>query len=263
MALELRNASARDGATWRLHPVSLSLEPGCLHAVLGPNGAGKSSLLSLLAGDLLPDEGSVELDGKPLHEWIPQRLARRRAVYSQNEQMHFAFTALEAVQLGGLPWAIPEETSRQLARHALEWVDAEAFSNRSVLNLSGGQQARIRLARALLQLWTAPNGESRYLLLDEPTAHLDFGFQHKIFALLRHLAESSYGILVIVHDPNLALRYAHKVTLLSDGRLVSQGSPDQVLSAKNVSTAYHIPVERCSSGDGLQMLQVKMAFRSQ
>lgn len=257
MTLQLRNASARDRLSWRLRPLSVSLKPGCLHAVLGPNGAGKSSLLSLLAGDLLPAGGSVDLDGIKLQNWRPQQLARRRAVYSQNEQMRFAFTALEAVQLGGLPWAIPEDVSHDLACHALERLEAETFSHKSVLSLSGGQQARVRLARALVQLWAEPDSKPRYLLLDEPTAHLDFGFQHKVFALFRHLAETRYGVLVVVHDPNLALRYAHEVTLLSDGLLIAQGPPDRALSTENVSAAYHVPISRCTSEDGQHILQVK------
>lgn len=260
MALQLQDAGVRDQFGWRLHPVSLCLRPGRLHVVLGPNGAGKSTLLSLMAGDLKPAAGSVILDGKALQEWSPQRLARRRAVYSQNEQMHFAFTALEAVQLGGLPWAIPEDTSRRLACRALEWVEADVVSHKSVLSLSGGQQARLRLARALVQLWAAPEGEPCYLLLDEPTAHLDFGFQQKIFALFRHLADTLYGVLVVVHDPNLALRYAHEVTLLCAGSLIAQGLPDSVLSPANVSKAYRVPVTRCTSeGDGVPLLQVETA----
>lgn len=261
MSLQLQNAAVRDRTGWRLRPLSLCLKPGRLHAVLGPNGAGKSTLLSLLAGDLIPAEGTACLDGKSLHEWSPRRLAQRRAVYSQNEQMHFAFTALEAVQLGGLPWAIPEDTSHQLACRALQWVEADMLSKKSVLSLSGGQQSRLRLARALVQLWAAPDGKPRYLLLDEPTAHLDFGFQHKVFALFRSLAETLYGVLVVVHDPNLALRYAHEVTLLSAGSLIGQGPPKLVLSAATVSTAYQVPVIRCDSEDGRPMLQVDTGDR--
>lgn len=258
MPLQLHDAGVRDQFGWRLHPISLSLQPGRLHVVLGPNGAGKSTLLSLLAGDLKPAAGIAVLDSKPLQDWSPQRLARRRAVYSQNEQMHFAFTALEAVQLGGLPWAIPEDTSRRLAYRALEWVEADTLSHKSVLSLSGGQQARLRLARALVQLWAAPDGEPCYLLLDEPTAHLDFGFQQKVFALFRHLADMLYGVLVVVHDPNLALRYAHEVTLLCAGSMIAQGVPDSALSAANVSNAYRVPVICCApEGGGVPILQVE------
>lgn len=244
MSLQLKAAGVRGRIGWRLQPMDLTLEAGSVHAVLGANGAGKSTLLHLLAGDLVPTTGSVTLDRQPLTQWRPESLARRRAVYGQNEQLHFGYTVLESVQLGSLPWVVSDEINRVLAQRALEWVDAATLSQRSVLTLSGGQQARVRFARVLVQLWSAPECPPCYLLLDEPTAHLDFTFQHRALAIIRRLARAGTGVLLTLHDPNLALRYADQVTLLACGKVIGQGGVSSVLSAASLTSAYGMRIMR-------------------
>ena len=256
MSLQLKTAGVRGRLGWRLHPMDLTIEAGSVHAVLGANGAGKSTLLHLLAGDLVPTTGTVTLDSRSLTQWPPESLARRRAVYGQSEQLHFGYTVMESVQLGSLPWVVSDGINRGLAQRALEWVDAAAIAQRSVLTLSGGQQARVRLARALVQLWSASPSPPCYLLLDEPTAHLDFSFQHRALEIIRRLAGSGTGILLTLHDPNLALRYADQVTLLASGKTLGQGNVTSVLSATRLSSAYGVRIVRDDTRHGHPAVRV-------
>lgn len=256
MSLRVAAAGLGRAAQWRLRPMSLTLTGGEIHAVLGPNGAGKTTLLSLLAGDLRPSHGLALLDDRPLQNWSPQALARRRAVYGQDETLHFAFTVAEVVGLGNLPWWGETPPERALIEAALQAVDAETWITRSVMTLSGGEQARVRLARTLVQLWSNTRGRTGYLLLDEPTAHLDFAFQHRALQLIRQVANDGYGVLLVVHDPNLALRYADRVTLLARGGVIAQGPVETRLTAETASQAYGVPVRRQQRPGGGWMLEV-------
>ncbi len=230
-----------------LESASLRLEPGRVHAVLGPNGAGKSTLLKLLSGDLDPASGSVELNGRPLPEWSPLALARQRAVLPQAHALAFGFTAAQVVALGRLPCPrLPaaEETAR--IRDALGQAGVTELESRRYTTLSGGERARVQLARVIAQVNDPLEGKlkglARFLLLDEPTAHLDLAHQHDCMRSARRLAARGLGVLVIVHDPNLALRYADAVTLLNHGKVVAHGRPEEALTEGALEDVYHVPV---------------------
>ena len=215
--------------------------------MLGPNGAGKSTLLKVLAGDLAPDAGSVELNGRPLKEWSPLALARQRAVLPQAHALAFGFSAAQVVALGRLPCPrlpAPEENAR--VRDALGHAGVTELEQRRYTTLSGGERARVQLARVIAQVYDPLEGElkglARYLLLDEPTAHLDLAHQHDCMRSARRLATRGLGVLVIVHDPNLALRYADSVTLLHQGKVVARGQPEEALTESALEDVYHVPV---------------------
>lgn len=258
---ELTGLIARDvrfglGTPRRIDGVSLRIAPGELHVLLGPNGAGKSTLLGLLAGDLKPTEGNVVLDDQPLARWSMTALARRRAVMMQREHLPFPFTVREVVSLGRLPWQRDEASpvERRKVTEALAQAGAAALADRRYPELSGGERARVQLARALAQIAgdTHDEGDRRgcYLLLDEPTASLDFAFQHHSLITMRQLADRGVGVLAILQDPNLALRHADVVSLLDRGRLVASGSPAEVLDAERLSTVYGLPIEALRRSDG-------------
>jgi len=239
-----------DGRTL-LDRVSLALAPGEVHAVLGRNGAGKSTLLRLLAGDLQPQNGSVSLNGRPLSAWTPRARARMRAVLPQSESLRFGFTAEQVVALGR--YACPQhrpETERRIVSEALQMAGVGELALRRYPSLSGGERARVQLARVMAQIWepladtvTDAGGGPRYLLLDEPTASLDLAHQHGCLLQARCFAASGVGVLAVLHDPNLALRYADRVTVLEQGRVIGQGATREVLTKELLERTYGIAIE--------------------
>lgn len=239
--LQARQIHLRHDRNTLLADVSLQVKPGALHAILGPNGAGKTSLLRVLAGELHPSAGSVEYAGRPLHQWNTAQLARVRAVLPQHSTLGFAFSAREVVALGRPVGSRRDPHSEhRIVAEVLAAVQAEALAERSYLELSGGERARIHFARVLAQIWDAPSDFPRCLLLDEPTAHLDIAHQHHCLRLSRRLAAQGMAIVAIVHDPNLVLRYADTVTLLDTGRVVAQGVPADILRDDCLSRVYRI-----------------------
>lgn len=227
-----------------LAEMSLTLQPGEVHAILGANGAGKSTLLRLLAGELRPTTGRVALDGRDLREWPLPLLARRRAVFTQTSGLDFAFTVAQVTALGRLPWTGESRASQQAAvTAALRTLRLDALADRPYTSLSGGERARVQLARALAQLQPpVRDAAPRYLLLDEPTASLDLAWQHECLRLVRALAAQGHGIGVVLHDPNLALAYADRGSLLQQGELLFSGVAAEALCAERLSVLYGIPI---------------------
>ncbi|ROH91144.1 heme ABC transporter ATP-binding protein [Stagnimonas aquatica] len=236
-----RDLHWRFGGRRLLDGVSLTLRPGELHAVLGVNGAGKSTLLKLLAGDLHPSEGEVLLNQRPMRAWSLRQRARLRAVLPQGDNLRFAFSAREVVALGrqaAVSGSPAEEAA--LIDAALADADVLPLAERSYLQLSGGERQRVQLARVLAQLSQPPAREPvpGYLLLDEPTAALDLAHQHACMALLRRKLADGLGVLAVLHDINLAGRYADTVSLLHQGRMLAQGTPSEVLRPELLGRAY-------------------------
>ena len=244
MTLAAHQLTYRTGRTRLLQDVSLQLEPGRLHAVLGPNGAGKSTLLKLLAGDLKPHTGGITLNGRDLQSWSMLERARQRAVLPQSEGLRFAFSVEQVVALGRLPCLRHNpDHEAGIVRAALSAADAGHLAQRAYPSLSGGERARVQLARVLAQIWEPALPGGRYLLLDEPTASQDLAHQHACLKLVRKFSTQGVGVLTILHDPNLALRYADDVTLLCCGEVLAQGTPAQVLTPDHLRRAYGIDVE--------------------
>ena len=259
MSLIADGISFVTGGRTLLAGVSLKVEPGQVHALLGPNGAGKTSLLRLLAGDRVPSSGTLELDGRSLRQWPAGLLARRRAVQGQEDNLRFPLTTDEVVALGRMPHA-PEPEARETAvvKAALEFCGADALGRRAYLTLSGGERSRVRMARALAQVYQqleAPDSRERcYLLLDEPVAHLDIAHQHFAMKMMRRFAQAGGGVLVILHDPNLALAYADAASLLKQGRLRATGPVNEVLTPPILEPVYGLSVQMLGTHDGNTLL---------
>lgn len=238
---------AADNLTVRIGPklivgnVSLSFGPGRLVALIGPNGAGKTTLLKALAG-LIPAEGMVAFDHRPIHT-IPRRERARCIAYlPQGHQVHWPLLARDVVALGRYPHGL-SDSSRLPADHAraiaaaMARTDTTHLADQPVQTLSGGERARVMLARVMAV-------EAPILLADEPTASLDPGHQISVMRDLK--AESRRGTLVIAvtHDLGLAARLADEIVLLDRGKLVAQGSPDAVLTDENLQAVYRVSVLR-------------------
>lgn len=221
-----------------LHNVDLHAEAGQLHAILGPNGAGKSTLLKVLAGDLAPTSGTVTLGARALDEWSCAQRAHLRAMLPQQHSLNFAFSAREVVALGRLVTGADDD----VIEAALAMAGCTQLAARRYTELSGGERARVQLARTMAQIWRPTPLGARALLLDEPTANLDLAWQHHSLRAVRTFARSGVACVVVLHDPNLVLAYADQVTLLDQGRVVAQGRPRSVLTAHNLSTVYQLDV---------------------
>lgn len=249
-ALEVCRLTAAYGAVTVLRDVSLALQPGSILALIGPNGAGKSSLIRALSGVLPLKSGTVRVNGRDLAKMAPAQRARQMAVVPQARSLPPAFTAWETVLLGRTPhlnWlGQVSEQDEEVVREAMRRTHTTQLASRRVGELSGGEQQRLLLARALAQ--AAP-----VLLLDEPTTHLDLKYQFTLLDQVRSLARSDgMTVVLAIHDLNLVLRYADAVALLVAGDLRAAGAPLEVFRSGLLSEAYGVPLQLVPVKDGAQ-----------
>ncbi|MGB4865851.1 MAG: ABC transporter ATP-binding protein [Hyphomicrobium sp.] len=206
-------------------------------AVVGANGAGKSTVLKALAGLITPDEGRVRLDGRLLPDIPARELARAVAYLPQDRTVHWALGASRVVALGRLPhrsFAAAESATDQAAIDAaMVRMDVMPFAQRPIVTLSGGERARVLVARALAQ-------EARFLIADEPTAGLDPAHSLHLFEEFSRLACDGNTVITAIHDLSMALRYAHRVILLSGGRCIADGPAAAVLNNDLLAQAFGI-----------------------
>ena len=256
--------SYRVGSVNLPHAMSMRPKAGEVTAILGPNGAGKSTLLSLLSGQRKSGgAGIVSVNDRRITDYTAAELARFRAVLPQDSEVAFDYTVQDIVELGRFPHARkPSSGEAGIVQAAMHATRVEAFAHRVIHTLSGGERARAQLARALAQIWepvsdTSYDNSARWLLLDEPTAALDLLHQHDVLRLVRHWAqERNVGVVAVLHDLNLALRYADSVVVLEKGRLRGHGAPAQILVADSVSQIWRVTVREVSDADGTKQLLV-------
>ncbi len=221
-----------------LDSVSLDVRAGEVLALVGPNGAGKSTLLAALSGDTAVAAGHVELADRPLGKWTGADMARLRAVLPQQHTVGFSFTASEVVRMGRTPWArtVLRDEDDEAVAEAMAECDVERFAARPFAALSGGEKARVALARVLAQ-------RTPTLLLDEPTAALDLGHQEAVMRLAAQRAREGTAVVVVLHDLALAAAYANHIAVLADGGLAALGTPREVLEEDLLGRVYGHPVE--------------------
>ncbi|MEQ6290117.1 ABC transporter ATP-binding protein [Vogesella sp. GCM10023246] len=228
----------------RLDDVSATLRPGELSVILGPNGAGKSTLLHLLGGATRPLSGAVWLDGKPLAALSAAQLARQRALVEQ-QPARPAGMAVDTLLTIGVA-----EHSPAARQQAIDYTCIHDLLHRDCASLSGGELARVHLARALHQLLSSDSAP-RYLLLDEPTAALDIGAANLQLASLRQIArQHQLGMVAVLHDVNLAVQHADRVLLLKAGRAVASGSADDTLQLPLLQALYDTPLRELRDDNG-------------
>lgn len=239
VCLSRRGRRVLDGA-------SLVVHPGEVVALVGPNGAGKSTLLRCLAGELAPDQGDCYIDGTRIGKISAGQLARWRAVLPQDSGTGFPLAVEDVVALGRAPWrrhATPQQNRRSVLGAAVA-AGAKSLMKRDFRSLSGGERQRVQLARVLAQVWdTQRDGQPRYLLLDEPTASVDVGYQQRLLSVVREVLPMGIGVLAVLHDLNLAAAFAERVCLLTDGRIVTEGTPVDVINAAHINAAYEASLD--------------------
>jgi len=243
MTLRCIEARVVVGGRALLEGISATLRPGRFTAILGPNGAGKSTLLSLLSAQRRPSAGEVLLDGRQIGSFSSHMLALRRAVMPQESAVAFNFTVREVAELGRYPHRQrPDTDEANIVSRALEATDVSALAPRIFNTLSGGEKARVHLARVLAQVWgSRPDDAARWLLLDEPTAALDLAHQHQALRLLRERANGQgVGVVAVLHDLNLALCYADDALLLARGEAACFGPVSEVLTPERMKRIWGV-----------------------
>ena len=219
-----------------LHGINLSVKAGEMVGLLGPNGSGKTTLIKLASGVLRPDQGKVILDGNSLKQLSRKTIARRVAVVPQQFHIPFAFTVMEVVTLGRIPFlkafAGESKADRELVTDAMELVGIGGLAQRRFDELSGGERQKVVLAMVLAQ-------QPALLLLDEPTVHLDITHQIEILELVRNLnAEHGLTVIAAMHDLNLASLYFDRLVMLKEGRVLADGTPTQVLTEDRIAEVF-------------------------
>jgi iron complex transport system ATP-binding protein len=219
----------------RLHQrfagVSARLEPGRITAICGPNGAGKSSLLECCAGLMAPDAGRVTIGGRDLASLRPRERAKAIGYLPQDAEIAWDVAVRSLVALGRLPHGDRGDAQAGAAMTALDLHD---FADRPVSRLSGGERARVLLARVLA-------GEPRWILADEPLAALDLAHQLALLAHLRRAADDGAGVVLVLHDLALAMNHADRVIVLDHGTKAADGAPEEALSAAIIEQVWGVP----------------------
>jgi len=236
--LAIRHVAFSRGTRPILQGIDLTLAAGRITAILGPNGAGKSTLLGCVAGLLAPETGSIEVDGTRLDAMPGKERARRIAFLPQTAVVAWPIDVQTLVGLGRIPHAgvASDQQNREAVARAMELTRVSQWADRVVNELSGGERARVLLARVLA-------GTSQWILADEPFTGLDPAHQLEAVELLRQFAANGGGVVLTVHDLSLAARIADRIVLLNDGRVVADGPPEEALDAATLRAVYGVETE--------------------
>jgi iron complex transport system ATP-binding protein len=238
------NISFRVGSKVLISDISASFAPGQLHLIVGPNGAGKSTLVKVLARLLRPHTGTVEYGGADVSQASEVELAKKRAVLSQAIEIAFPLSVREVVMMGRYPHfsGRPGPADERIVDEVMQHFDVEEFKDRYYQTLSGGERQRVNFARVLAQLWRDDAVDScRYLFLDEPLTFLDIRHQIDFMKRIQSFTDDADVVTVgVVHDLNLAARFADQILMLSGGRIVASGTPAEVLTTERIQQVFGV-----------------------
>ena len=246
MSLEIRDLRFSYGEHEVLKGLSFTAEYGQLLSVLGPNGVGKSTLFRCILGLLKPSGGECLIDGKSTAGLSAKDLASRIAYIPQSHYPTFNFSVLDMVLMGTTAqvnaMSVPGKRQIKLAKEALKRLGIGHLARRGYTNISGGERQLVLIARAMAQ-------QAKILIMDEPSANLDYGNRTRVMQTVRSLAREGYTIIQSTHDPDQAFLYSDKVLAIQDGQVLALGSPQDTITSELISKLYGVEVEVCSLKD--------------
>ncbi len=229
-----------------IHSVNISVDYGEFLAIVGPNGAGKSSLLNILANEIQTEnKQEIFFKDKILSDWKIEELSKHKAKFSQHNSQDIPLLVKDVVMMGRYPYfnSQPRKEDVQSSEKVMNETDVIHLQNREYNSLSGGEKQRVHLARVLAQL---DNEIAHCLLfLDEPLNNLDVKYQYKTLELIKNFTQKNHTAIVVLHDLNLAARFADKILLMESGKVLSYGTPEKVFTAEAISKAYNFPCTIC------------------
>ena len=241
MSVRLEKITYKIGDQPIVRDASTLIKSGQLTVIIGPNGAGKSTLVKLICGEIKPNTGTIFLNDTALPLLDLQAQAQIRRVMTQSTSLAFDFTVSDILELSWLKNSFSSFQARMFG--LAEKNEVSHLLHQNFRTLSGGEQQRVLFTRALLQLDEPSTGsDNQYLFLDEPTAHLDIKHELNTLQLCREYAYAGIGVVAVLHDLNLAARFADQIILMESGEIVSQGLVRDVLTEKNLSESYGTPI---------------------
>jgi len=244
MSIQAENLTVKIGNKTILDKLNFGFDSGEINAIIGENGAGKSTLLNCLAG-VTNFDGKLLFNHRPIQSYSIAELAQYRAVLPQQSSLNFPFNVREVVRLAMSLSKQSTQEQNRIIEECLDRVDATEFIDRNYLFLSGGEKQRVQLARILAQLQAYAHAGQRFLLLDEPTSALDLKHQYATLKMLREICSASeldLGVIIIIHDLNLASFYCDKILLLKHGKLVAHDTPNKVFENDLIKQTFDIDV---------------------
>lgn len=240
--IEVKELSYRIGKKELLHQLSFNVQQGELLAILGANGAGKSTLMKLLCREISPTSGVINFHGRDIQSYKLPELAKQRAVLAQQNTISISFLVHELVMMGRYPHFDnhPAAADIEIVKLVMEETGITHLNLRDYNTLSGGEQQRVQLARVLAQVYDCKDA---CLFLDEPTNGLDLLYQQQVMELAQRLAGRGYCVICILHDINYASRFADRILMLKNGRMVASGTPLEVINCENIHETFNINVK--------------------
>jgi len=245
MSYRLKQVSFAIGSKYIVKDLEFSFKAGNLVSIIGPNGAGKTTLLKLMSGELKPSGGEIFLNDLAFSELSLKERANKRAVMTQSSSVVFDFLVEEILEMG---WV--QGSSDDFVKACSDVVNScglDELMGRKFNTLSGGEQQRVQFARALLQVGgLSKTADDRFLLLDEPTSNMDVAYELNLLNLAKEVRKTGVGVIVVLHDLNLAARFSDQIILMNSGLIVASGQPEEVLSDRILSDVYstELRVER-------------------
>tara|TARA_B100000963_G_C22607795_1_gene663452 strand:- start:785 stop:1564 length:780 start_codon:yes stop_codon:yes gene_type:complete len=243
MSIEIKNISLDINNKDILKNINLEVKPGEILSIIGPNGAGKTSLINLVAGDHLPSKGKIFYDSNDLSSLTLEEKSRKRSVMGQFSRIAFDFKVKEVIQFGWVENGIEifSEIFEDIILKISKLCNIQGLLNRNINSLSGGELKRVQLAKTLVQLYSpsSQNKENKYALLDEPLANLDLFYEIDVLKIIRNISrDEDIGVMLIIHDLNLAAKFSNKIALLHSGEIKDYGKPKDVLKPSILKMIY-------------------------
>jgi len=237
--IQANNVSLKRKGLKVIDDISITLSPGDFHILLGPNGAGKSTLLNILSGDIDATQGEILFENKGIQTFSLNALAKKRTVLPQLNRLMFPMTVFEVCALGRTPFISSNigvklsKKDKGIITKVLKLLELESYKNRDYSRLSGGEKQRVQIARILCQ-------QTPVLFLDEPLNALDIMHQLKVLELFQTMCKEGYSILCVMHDINLSLKYATKLSVLKSGKLLFQGDSEALRNSNKLGEAFDV-----------------------